>query len=84
MSHPTNLMPMFTFIGMTAGQADGQFTVHTEVKVRDFQSNNGLTPNGVVDASTWKAIEAPKSFVLRTIASVPLLTLSTIFVILLV
>jgi hypothetical protein len=77
--HHINIM--FTFIGMTA---DGQFSVHTEVKVRDFQTNNGLNNDGVVGASTWTALETPKSSAWRTIAPASLVASSTMFVILLV
>ena len=35
---------------------DGSFGPGTETKVKAFQSSKGITPNGIVATSTWKAL----------------------------
>lgn len=39
------------------GGADGSFGTGTAAALRTFQTNRGLTVNGVVDRATWEALE---------------------------
>lgn len=36
---------------------DGEFSIKTEKSVKEFQQNAGLTPNGIVDNSTYIALQ---------------------------
>jgi peptidoglycan hydrolase-like protein with peptidoglycan-binding domain len=40
------------------GSIDSVFGVRTERAVRDFQSENGITSDGIVGPITWRAILA--------------------------
>lgn len=42
--------------GYHSGSVDGVFGTTTSQAVRRFQSKNGLTPDGVVGPSTWRAL----------------------------
>ena len=44
-------------LGFTCGSADGIFGAFTERAVRDFQSNTGLVPDGIVGPDTVRAID---------------------------
>jgi peptidoglycan hydrolase-like protein with peptidoglycan-binding domain len=37
-------------------EVDGQFGWHTLEAVKEFQQNNGLVVDGVVDAKTWQRL----------------------------
>ena len=43
-------------LGFYSGNIDGNFGLLTQVAVRRFQRNFGLTPDGVVGSSTWDAL----------------------------
>jgi lysozyme len=44
-----------TKLGITA---DGAFGTHTDAVVKQFQTNNGLAPDGIVGPQTWAKLEA--------------------------
>ena len=50
-----NVLSMF-YSNVPAVPDTGTFGPLTEEAVKDFQRNNGLTPNGVVDATTWDVL----------------------------
>ena len=54
----TNLQQILVKLGYSVGLsgADGDFGPNTQAAVIKFQQSKGLTPNGVVDSSTWKAL----------------------------
>jgi len=43
-------------LGFDVGPVDGVFSDTTATAVAAFQENQGLDPNGVVDAATWEAL----------------------------
>ena len=57
-SQVTNLQNILIKLGYSVGLngADGDFGPNTQAAVIKFQQDKGLTPNGVVDSSTWKAL----------------------------
>ena len=59
----TNLQNALIQLGHNVGinGADGIFGSDTQKAVLKFQQDNGLTPNGVVDISTWTASCTPAS-----------------------
>jgi g-D-glutamyl-meso-diaminopimelate peptidase len=44
-------------IGYNPGAIDGVFGSQTEAAVRNFQRNNGLTPDGIIGPSTYRILE---------------------------
>ena len=57
-SQVTNLQNILIKLGYSVGLngADGDFGPNTQAAVIKFQQDKGLTPNGVVDSSTWIAL----------------------------
>jgi g-D-glutamyl-meso-diaminopimelate peptidase len=53
----TRLQQGLQQLGHDPGTIDGIFGRNTERAVRDFQTNNGLTADGVVGPKTWTALE---------------------------
>jgi len=45
-------------IGYNPGSIDGVFGRQTEEAVREFQKNNGLTPDGVIGPATYRILES--------------------------
>lgn len=43
-------------VGLTGDDVDGDFGPLTEAKVRQFQRDNGLVPDGIVGPKTWEKI----------------------------
>jgi len=43
-------------VGFTGDQVDGDFGPLTEAKVREFQRDHGLVPDGIVGPKTWEKI----------------------------
>jgi hypothetical protein len=43
-------------VGFTGDDVDGEFGPLTEAKVRQFQRDNGLVPDGIVGPKTWEKI----------------------------
>ena len=50
------ILVMIKSLGPT--EIDGVFGAKTEAAVKDFQSGNGLTADGIVGPKTWDAIDA--------------------------
>ena len=57
-SQVTNLQNILIKLGYSVGLngADSDFGPNTQAAVNKFQQDKGLTPNGVVDSNTWKAL----------------------------
>lgn len=53
----TDLQQKLNAAGHSVGTVDGQFGPKTETAVRSFQSEQGLSRDGVVGAKTWAALE---------------------------
>src|SRR4029079_16165327 len=62
-SQVTNLQNILIKLGYSVGLngADGDFGPNTQAAVIKFQQDKGLTPNGVVDSSTWIALRSSTS-----------------------
>jgi len=48
-------------LGYSCGDSDGIYGTKTIAAVKAFQQDNGLTPDGVVGAQTWAAVESAKT-----------------------
>ncbi|PZR12288.1 MAG: hypothetical protein DI536_15400 [Archangium gephyra] len=59
--------------GFDPQRTTGRFDERTEGALKAFQSKSGLSPTGVVDAKTWKALQ--KSFILSSKPAAPAQTL---------
>ena len=55
--------------GYSLGSAgvDGIFGKATETAVREFQLNNGITPDGVIGQKTWSALDGTEPAILYTV-----------------
>lgn len=51
-----SLQRFLTYLGFYAGESHGQFDEQTNVAVRAFQSNDGMTTDGIVGQLTWAAL----------------------------
>ncbi|MEA5592978.1 peptidoglycan-binding protein [Rivularia sp. UHCC 0363] len=56
----TELQDKLRGLGYFKGSSTAYFGNDTWEAVKQFQLNNELTPNGIVDSRTWKAIESTK------------------------
>lgn len=55
-----NLQTLLIIKGFDPGSADSTFGSRTEVAVKSFQREKGLTPDGVVGPKTWTELESLK------------------------
>ncbi len=44
-------------VGFTGQQVDGKFGPSTEARVRQFQRNHGLVPDGIIGPKTWAELD---------------------------